>query len=75
MIRFEVPKAAQVRLAIYNLLGQRVRQLVGESLAAGRYTLSWDGLDDSGCQAATGMYLYRLESPNVVLTKKMLLLK
>ncbi|GEM_PF-2713315 len=75
VIRFEVPKAAQVRLAIYNLLGQRVRQLVGESLAAGRYTLSWDGLDDSGCQAATGMYLYRLESPNVVLTKKMLLLK
>jgi hypothetical protein len=75
VIRFEVPEASQVRLTIYNALGQHIRLLLGEFLAAGRYTYSWDARDDNGRQIAAGVYFYRLDSPNVSMTKKMLLLK
>ncbi len=69
-IQFELPSRQVVRLDVYNLLGQKVRQLVNGNLAAGKYTATFDGTD-----LASGAYFYRLQTGERVETKKMLLLK
>ena len=74
-IRFDVPGAVDFRLVIYNLLGQEIRTLMAGRFESGRYTVSWDAKDDLGRQVAAGMYLYRLEARDVVLTRKMVLVK
>lgn len=69
-IPFSIGKFSQVRLAIYNLLGQEVALLVNEKKAAGTYHVSFDASDLSG-----GLYLYRLNTGNGVLMKKLMLIK
>lgn len=74
-IEFALPKEEQVVLNIYNILGQRVRTLVDAVLPAGHHTIEWDGLDNSKTPVATGIYQYRIEAGDFMMTKKMLLLK
>jgi hypothetical protein len=74
-IEYQVPENAQVRLVVYNLLGQRVRTLVDETRSAGLYRAVWDGRDEWGSQAASGVYFCRLETDSYADTKKMTLLK
>jgi hypothetical protein len=69
-IKFSLPEASYVRLSVYNILGQAVADLVDGNLEAGNHTVSWDGHN-----AASGIYLYRLEVDRRVFTKKMLLMK
>ncbi|MBL1124516.1 MAG: T9SS C-terminal target domain-containing protein, partial [Ignavibacteriae bacterium] len=59
-----------VKLSIYNALGEKVAELVNTSLQAGKYQYNWNA---SG--VATGMYIYELRTDNFVSVKKMLLLK
>jgi len=78
VIRFALPTAANVDLAIFNLAGQQVATLVQGMREAGAYTLRWDGLDDDGRELASGVYLYRLQIANngqEVETRKLLLLR
>jgi hypothetical protein len=75
MIAYQIAEAGQVRLAIYNLLGQEVRVLEDARTEAGHYTANWDGKDHLGRQVASGIYLYRLQSANFSATKRMMLLK
>jgi hypothetical protein len=74
-LRYDLPLAGQIRLTIYNLVGQRVRTLVDRHQQAGHYRLTWDGRDDAGFAAASGLYLYRLESETGHLVRKMLMVK
>jgi|GEM_PF-3288066 len=74
-IRYDVPKDAHVTIAVYNLLGQKVKTLVDMKLPAGSYTVTWNGRDESGRAMATGMYIYRMEAGNFVAVRKLLLLK
>ena len=60
-IRFALPVVAPVRLRIYNMLGQVVRTLVEGIRPSAVHAITWDGRDDSGVEAASGSYLYRLE--------------
>ena len=62
-------------LVIYNLKGQKVKQLVNEELAAGAHQVVWDGKDDSGKPVGSGIYFYKLKSGNYTSTKKMILMK
>ncbi|MDA0747103.1 MAG: T9SS type A sorting domain-containing protein [bacterium] len=75
VIRFDAPEAVRVQLTIYNMLGQSVRRLLAEHVSAGLHAVIWDGRDEAGREVAAGTYLYRLDTPEAVLTKKMLLLK
>ena len=60
-IAFDVSGTVPVHLVVYDVLGRRVRALYsGELLTAGHYRTSWNGHDDEGRQAASGVYLYRL---------------
>lgn len=69
-INFELPNTANVNLTVYNMLGQKVATLVSGHKAAGSYSVKWNAENLS-----SGMYLYRLEFDNKVLSRKMLLLK
>ena len=58
---FTLAADGHVRAAVYNLAGQRVRTLLsGTVLPAGNHTLSWDGCDDAGLTAASGVYLVQV---------------
>ncbi|HET6569532.1 MAG TPA: zinc-dependent metalloprotease [Rhodothermales bacterium] len=69
-IRFDLPEAAHVRLAVYNMLGQEVRELVNADLPAGfqHVTLSTEGLP-------SGVYLYRITAGTFTETKRMVVAK
>ncbi|MBV6422113.1 MAG: hypothetical protein DAHOPDDO_03402 [Ignavibacteriaceae bacterium] len=72
MIEFSLPEMANVKLSIYNALGEKVAELVNTTLQAGKYQYNWN-VPQSGM--ATGMYIYELRTDNFVSVKKMLLLK
>ncbi len=61
-IRFELPDAGPVRLAIYDVLGGLIRTLVDKELPAGSHEAVWDGKDLSGRAISSGSYLARLEA-------------
>ncbi len=66
---------ANVRLEVYNMLGQKVRTLYNGVLGAGTYKFQWNGRNDAAQQVASGMYLYRLEVNGRAQIKQMILLK
>ena len=63
--------AGDVELAIYNVLGQPVRQVWAGPLAAGEHRLGWDGRDGQGQAVAAGVYLYRLQVGEQTRIRKM----
>ena len=74
-IPFALPSRAQVRLSVFNVLGQRVRTLLNRQIEAGYHRLAWDGRNDEGYQAGAGVYFYLLESGQFRQTRKMTLVK
>jgi hypothetical protein len=74
-IRFGLPDEGKVKLVIYNVLGQKVRELINESRSAGYHTAVWNGKNDLGQEVASGLYIYRIESVRGAVSKKMLLIK
>ncbi len=62
-------------IAIYNLKGQKVKQLVNGQFPAGLHTVIWDGRDENNNPVSSGIYLYRLKTADKVISKKMILLK
>jgi hypothetical protein len=74
-IEYDVPHAALVTIDVLSVAGARVRTLVKERRAPGRYDVQWDGEDDRGARAASGVYFYRMSAGSFVKTRKMVLLK
>ena len=70
---YTVPHSAHISIAIYNLLGQKVRILVSGVQAAGTYRAQWDGLSGSNRAVTSGIYLLRLSSDGFVATRRMML--
>ena len=74
-ICFDLATSAKVRLEIYNLRGQLVKTLCDTEKSSGNHHIVWNGLDSSNSRVSSGLYFYRLITPNYVKTRKMLLLK
>ncbi len=74
-IDYSLDRGTEVRLTIYNLLGQEVRVLVDAYRPAGNHSVEWNGRNGSGQAVATGVYLYRIEAGDRRASRKMLLLK
>ena len=74
-IRYALPEAGLVSIRVYNMNGQRVADLVNADMPAGRHVVRWDGRTSAGQAAATGVYFYRLQFENRVLSRKFLLLR
>lgn len=75
VIRFALPEASDVQLAVYNVSGQLVRTLVNTSVDAGVHEVVWDGADRSGRPAASGLYIYRLVAGDHTFVRRMVLLR
>ncbi|MFP8488135.1 alpha-amylase family glycosyl hydrolase [Gracilimonas sp. Q87] len=67
---YEVAEESDVKLVVYDLLGRKVKELVNERKAAGTYHISFQANDLS-----SGIYIYRLQAKNAVISKKMTLIK
>lgn len=74
-IQFDLPKAAEVELRIYNALGQLVRTLVEQPYRAGSFTVTWDGRDHAGLLLPSGLYFYKMKAGKFQAQRKLLLLK
>ncbi len=75
LICYEVPVAAPVELAVFDLAGQRVATLMAGPQLPGVYAVPWAGRDDGGRALASGVYLCRLAAGSFVQTRRVLLLK
>jgi hypothetical protein len=74
-IMFSVPNPSAVRIQIYNIMGQHVRTLTDTHYPMGVHRIVWDGRSDAGLAVGAGVYVYRMEAPGFVQTRKMLLMK
>jgi hypothetical protein len=74
-IRFAIAKPGWVVLRVYNVAGRPVRTLVKGRREIDRYEATWDGRDDGGRLVASGVYLYELDAPGYLETKKMVLVR
>ena len=74
-IIYELPESDHVTVTIYNSLGHEIRTLVSRSHEAGRYATRWNGKDNQGVDATSGIYIYRLQTNRFSDSKKMLLVK
>lgn len=74
-ISYALPKDAQVKLMVFNVLGQKVKTLIDEQQGAGYKVVHWDGRDENGIAVVSGVYLFRIEAGEFSATKKMLMLK
>ena len=75
VIRFSLSLPGEANLGIYNLLGQKVRDLVNGHRDAGEHLVVWDGRDGSGRELGSGVYLYRLKAGDKVRARRLLMLK
>jgi Carboxypeptidase regulatory-like domain/FlgD Ig-like domain len=62
-------------LVIYNLKGQRVKQLVNDQLTSGQHSVVWNGMDENNKFVSSGIYCYKLKAGIFEQTKKMILMK
>ena len=75
-ITFELAESQKTSLSIYNLRGVKVCTLLdGVVLNADHHEATWDGRDENGRMSPVGVYLYRLESGNSIVTKRLTLVK
>lgn len=74
-LRFSIPKAGAVRIAVYDVNGRLIRKLLNERRVAGSYEVTWDSRDDSGRAVGSGVYLCQLRSGDRVATLRITLVR
>ena len=74
-IRFDLPRAADVRLDLYDITGAWVARLVSERLPAKAHAVSWNGTDGQGRTVASGVYFYRIVTDDQLVTRRLMLVK
>ena len=74
-IRYSLPTNSFVTLRIYDILGREVKTLISTEQNSGTYNVQWNGDNNYGNKVSSGIYLYRIEAANFIMTKKMILLK
>ena len=74
-IRFSLPIQQDVSLAIYDMIGRKVRMMTLKSAEPGHHVIRWNGKNQNGAFASAGVYFYQLYTPSFSMTKKMILLK
>jgi len=63
------------QITIYNLKGQKIKQLINEVLPVGVHSVIWDGTDENNKKVSSGVYLYKMQTGKFEKTKKMILMK
>jgi hypothetical protein len=74
-ISFSIPKAEQVQLQVFNLIGELVATLADADFQAGTHRINWSGVDINGHRVTSGIYFYRLQTKSQSLMRKMILVQ
>ncbi len=74
-IRFHIAQRSNLKLVVYDITGRAIRTLADGELGAGTYSVTWNSKNDYNEYVATGLYIYRLETPQGAYAKKMVLVK
>jgi ligand-binding sensor domain-containing protein len=74
-IDFYLNRAGQIELVIYDILGNKVSTIASGQFTAGWHNLNWNGRDSFGKKVSSGVYIYQLTTPEMTLTRKMMLMK
>jgi hypothetical protein len=74
-ISYHLPRATHVRLTIYSMKGEEVKKLVHEYQSSGMKSVRWDGLNEAGQMASSGIYIYQINTDKFSSSKKLLLLR
>ncbi|MEA2104899.1 MAG: C25 family cysteine peptidase [Candidatus Cloacimonadota bacterium] len=74
-IRFGIKKKQDVQIDIFNILGQKVKNIVAEELPPGNYSFNWDGKNAMNDQVSVGVYFYRIKTKQNNYVRKMLLMR
>jgi hypothetical protein len=72
---FSLPTTANVRLEVYNILGQRVITVIDGEYSAGSHSVSWDGQDERGNSLASGVYFSKFQAGDYSTHRKMVIVK
>ena len=73
LIPYQLPSAGHVRLEVFNMLGQRLATLVDAERSAGAHIAQWDATDAAGQAVGAGVYIYRLSSGGISVSRRMVL--
>jgi len=74
-IAFDLPESSPVTLKVYDMLGNEVNTLTDRVFQAGSYQVVWDGTNQHGLQASSGIYFYALKTAGIQKIKKMMLVR
>jgi hypothetical protein len=74
-VQFALAAADRVRIAIYDVRGSLVRRLVDQAMPAGEHRATWNGVDDQGRPASSGIYFVRMIAGSYTETRKIVMLK
>ena len=74
-IQYALPTVSPVTIEIYNILGSKIATLFDGKQQAGSHTITWNGMDKHGNQVASGLYFYKMTTPNFSKTRKMMLMR
>jgi len=74
-IRYSLPKAADVTVKVFSLLGQEVKILVSDFEYAGSHSVIWNGTDANEIAVPSGIYFYRMEAGDAAITNRMALIR
>ncbi|MDH3268247.1 MAG: glycoside hydrolase family 3 C-terminal domain-containing protein [Ignavibacteria bacterium] len=74
-LRYKIADPGYVKLDIYNISGERITRLINGQHQPGNYEIYWDGKDNNNQEVSSGVYIYRLQAGQYLISKKMILLK
>lgn len=74
-IVFSLPQREKVQLEIFNVLGQRVRELLNVPREQGQHAITWDGTNAAGQRVAAGVYVLRLRAGKLAAERKLTLVR
>lgn len=74
-IVYQLPQKTNVKLDVYNILGQKVRTLLNEEKYAGQFTIVWDGKSDAGQLVASGIYFCKIKTNRGIVSHKIVVMQ
>jgi len=74
-VEYQIPNDCFVELSIFNIMGQKVKELVQGFHYSGNYYITWDGKDNTGNNLSSGIYFCKMRAGSTVISKKLLLLR
>ncbi|KAF5036820.1 hypothetical protein DSECCO2_571120 [anaerobic digester metagenome] len=74
-ITYSMPATGQVRISVYNMKGQKVRDLLNTEMPRGNHKVVWDGKDSNNSNVSSGIYFFKLETEGHSSVRKAMLMK